>query len=861
MYGGAAAMPKKKKNRKRLRMESDAKKGKKDASPERPGVKRIEIKGTAPLEDYKLPTTPTKSPTSATKKSPKQKKGGFRGCAISLDGRRAMATAEDETDIVGVWELDTGREATQLVGHTKPIVCMALSRDGRRALTCAEDLTCRLWELHSGRELLQLTGHTKPVRNCKISFDGTRALTCSDDGTCRIWLLQTGRELMTISGHRGAVTACSISKDNMRGLTCSTDRTCLVWALHSGAQQIRKLSGHKGGVLGCSISMNGKRALTCSEDRSLRYWELDTGKTTLKLEGHSGPVTECWLITDNSARLSRGFSSSLDMTCRLWELDNGTTLVVLEGHTAPIANCALSADARRAVTTSADLTRRVWELDTGKQMLALKGGNSLLRKRAEASDLLALLRKPHRFHHGDDVSNLTGGGVSAAKLIKIGLMLGMTVPVPGFALVGGLAGAVLASPQVQAIVVRFIVNNTDQSLTMTNPPGSEDLQFELTLGKGAAFVPSATYSLDKGDWLLSEPEEGDEGGEKLTMWERLELTTGKVGVVENTWHMQPFKDDPPPEEKGGRNLKSFGRRTDDSKKRDADKQKRSPSPVAPAIPVEGMELVCTSKIRTGQQILVTTVRTYRTVNLDEEEEEMEEEAEEDDEANPLLRVKFEEEGPLGILWRNVVRTTDDAQLAIAEKISPDSQASEKKLKPGLILTQVNGVRTTGVLFDDQIKMIQKSGRPINMVFRKSSMYESIDVPDPEPEPETELMSMSLSTSMSMSLNMNAGVGAEQNQTIPQLWVGNLPLNQATEEAVVEALTRALYENKIVAEGEETGIDHCTVRPKPDKTCGSWALIDFKELNAMYRTLALKTKVSLPDENGVMVVLNMKQSEM
>jgi hypothetical protein len=63
-------------------------------------------------------------------------------------------------------------------------------------------------------------------------------------------------------------------------------------------------------------------------------------------------------------------------------------------------------------------------------MLALKGGNSVLRRRAEASPLLALLRKPHRFHSGDEISNLTGGGVSAAKLIKIGLMLGMTGMTP-----------------------------------------------------------------------------------------------------------------------------------------------------------------------------------------------------------------------------------------------------------------------------------------------------------------------------------------------------------------------------------------------------------------------------------------------
>lgn len=63
------------------------------------------------------------------------------------------------------------------------------------------------------------------------------------------------------------------------------------------------------------------------------------------------------------------------------------------------------------------------------------------------------------------------------------------------------------------------------------------------------------------------------------------------------------------------------------------------------------------------------------------------------------------------------------------------------------------------------------------------------------------------------------------------------------------------------EGQATGIDHCTVRLKPDKKNGSWALIDFKEVQAMYRTLALKTKITVEDEDGEVVVLGMKQSEM
>ena len=100
----------KRQRRKRLELDNA------DAS-DSPSVKPIEIKNVGVLENYQVPDPQNKSPTAANKKGAPKKKGSFFGCAISGNGRRAMATAEDETNIVGLWELDTGREAQQLVGH------------------------------------------------------------------------------------------------------------------------------------------------------------------------------------------------------------------------------------------------------------------------------------------------------------------------------------------------------------------------------------------------------------------------------------------------------------------------------------------------------------------------------------------------------------------------------------------------------------------------------------------------------------------------------------------------------------------------------------------------------------------------
>ena len=134
----------------------------------------------------------------------------------------------------------------------------------------------------------------------------------------------------------------------------------------------------------------------------------------------------------------------------------------------------------------------------------LRGG-AAMRRLAAQSTLLSALRRPHRFHLGDEVSELVGGSASGAKCIALGLALGMTVPVPGFALLGGLAGAMLAAPAVQVHVVRYVRNHAIQRLMMASPAASDDLRLSVDMAsrKHSAFVESAVFSLEAGDWCSS----------------------------------------------------------------------------------------------------------------------------------------------------------------------------------------------------------------------------------------------------------------------------------------------------------------------------------------------------------------------
>eukprot|EP01051_Picozoa_sp_SAG22_P013300 SAG22_NODE_1472_length_4342_cov_3.211171_2_plen_101_part_00 len=76
----------------------------------------------------------------------------------------------------------------------------------------------------------------------------------------------------------------------------------------------------------------------------------------------------------------------------------------------------------------------------------------------------------------------------------------------------------------------------------------------------------------------------------------------------------------------------------------------------------------------------------------------------------------------------------------------------------------------------------------------------------------------------------AGAAAQDSSLSFSLWVGNIPLSGATEAALGEALRTALIVEGEIGEGDATGVTKCTVRVKPEKKNGSWALMDFNDVS-------------------------------
>lgn len=138
--------------------------------------------------------------------------------AISPD-LRLLALAGQRQPEVLLWDLERGREAARLRGHSKWAVALAFSADSKLLATGGLDRTIKLWSLSEegesrGAELKQtLEGHANAVAALSFSLDGKILISNSDDLTLKIWDLVTGEARATLRGPKQLAITLALSLD------------------------------------------------------------------------------------------------------------------------------------------------------------------------------------------------------------------------------------------------------------------------------------------------------------------------------------------------------------------------------------------------------------------------------------------------------------------------------------------------------------------------------------------------------------------------------------------------------------------------------------------------------------------------
>jgi serine/threonine protein kinase len=127
-------------------------------------------------------------------------------------------------------------------GHDAPVYAVARSPNGRLALSSGADKTIRLWDLRTGKELRQFVGHKDGAAGVHF-LDNRRAMSIGLDKTARLWDVASGHELarFELPAKAGALVAASL--DGRRILSCGEDFTMVVWDFET-SKEIHRLTGH-----------------------------------------------------------------------------------------------------------------------------------------------------------------------------------------------------------------------------------------------------------------------------------------------------------------------------------------------------------------------------------------------------------------------------------------------------------------------------------------------------------------------------------------------------------------------------------------------------------------------------------------
>jgi WD40 repeat protein/serine/threonine protein kinase len=203
--------------------------------------------------------------------------------AFSPDGRRlavgsgAGNSMLDQTGVVRIWEVPSGRELRTYRGHPGGISSLVFSPDGATIVSVGGDprvprAEAKVWEAATGRDLRDLVGHQKPIYAVAYSRDGARLATAGQDETVRLWEAASGRLLRTLDGHSQEVHSVAFSPDGTRLATGAFDDVIKLWDVASG-DEVLSLRGHSAGVVSLAFSPDGRRLVSGSVDWTARVWD------------------------------------------------------------------------------------------------------------------------------------------------------------------------------------------------------------------------------------------------------------------------------------------------------------------------------------------------------------------------------------------------------------------------------------------------------------------------------------------------------------------------------------------------------------------------------------------------------------
>jgi WD40 repeat protein len=202
----------------------------------------------------------------------------FNSIAFSPDGS-VLATGESRGTL-RVWDFDTGKELTTLVGGDTYVRFLAFSSDGD-VLAFGMGGNVKLWNWRAQKELKVLEGHSD-VNDIAFSPVARILATAGSDKTVKLWDIDTLEELGTLRGHLDKLRSVAFSPDGRTLASGDEGTTVKLWDVRA-RQELLTLKVPNGAVESLAFSSDGEILAVRYGNGLVTFWYGSGNKTPVHL--------------------------------------------------------------------------------------------------------------------------------------------------------------------------------------------------------------------------------------------------------------------------------------------------------------------------------------------------------------------------------------------------------------------------------------------------------------------------------------------------------------------------------------------------------------------------------------------------
>jgi WD40 repeat protein/tRNA A-37 threonylcarbamoyl transferase component Bud32 len=327
-----------------------------------------------------------------------EKPGPVVCVSYSPDGASLATAGTDQ--LVGLWDVATGRLRGRLTGHTGVIWSLAWSPNGRQVASGGWDGSVRMWDA-TRRQDAQVLPTTA---NFSVAFSPDGQLLATGGAGLELWRASSGQHFRTLPGttandvrvafspdgnllaawgedyvihlydakdwsHLGTfpvpahpITALAFSPDSETLAVPLLDKSVRLLDVRSRAERLR-IQGNDRHIVAVAFTPDGKSLITGGTP--IRFWDPVTGK-------EQGPRFESAVRLAVSPDGRKLAAALWNYTVVLFDLKTMTEEFRLKGHKDEIFDLTFSPDGKTLATASWDSTVKLWHVASGEQLLTFK---------------------------------------------------------------------------------------------------------------------------------------------------------------------------------------------------------------------------------------------------------------------------------------------------------------------------------------------------------------------------------------------------------------------------------------------------------------------------------------------------------